>query len=259
MAFSAFSRRLIVIAIVLTVLSAARRSLDSLFDLSRDSWAFQATRFLDVVVDGTLPTWYSSVLLLIAAALVLHVLRLRREQDAASRRIPYLVGLAVGLVLMSIDETAEIHEQFTPLVHDTVTVNSAALQYAWVVVAIPMVLVVALVYRRWVLTLPRSVRNLVLAGGAVFVAGAVGLEIVSAQLEFGANATQTAAVVSHGEELAEMLGVIFFIEAMMRYLTDVFGWDGVLRFAVGTPRTAEATLAAASDRTVARPAWHDTS
>jgi hypothetical protein len=167
--------------------------------------------------------------------------------------------LAVGLVLMSIDETAEIHEQFTPLVHDTVTVNSAALQYAWVIVAIPMVLVVVWVYRWWILTLPRSVRNLVLAGGAVFVAGAVGLEIVSAQLTFGADSAQIAAVVSHGEEFAEMLGVIFFIEAMMRYLTDAFGWDGVLRFPVGAPRPADAAPAAASDRPAARSASHEIS
>ena len=91
------------------------------------------------------------------------------------------------------------------------------------------------VYRWWVFTLPRSVRNLVLVGGAVFVAGAVGLEMVHAQLTFGANSPQVAAVVAHGEEFGEMLGVIIFIEAMIRHLTDTLGWDGVLRFTVRSP------------------------
>jgi hypothetical protein len=259
MAFSVFSRRLILIAVVLTVLSAARRSLDSVVGLPRDSWVFHITRFLDVVVDATLQTWYSSGLLLIAAALVLHVLRVRREQEAASRRMPYLVGLAVGLVLMSIDETAQIHEQVGLLVHETVTVDIAALQYAWVLIAIPALLVVALVYGRWIFSLPTSVRILVLAGGAVFVAGSIGLEMVQAYFMFGAESRQVAAIVAHGEEFGEMLGVILFIEAMMRYLSETLGWDGILRFAVGVPQRADAAPTAASDRSAARSASHEIS
>jgi hypothetical protein len=46
---------------------------------------------------------------------------------------------------------------------------------------------------------------------------------------------------------------------MMRYLTDAFGWDGVLRFAVASPQPADATLAGASDHPIARPASHETS
>jgi hypothetical protein len=52
-------------------------------------------------------------------------------------------------------------------------------------------------------------------------------------------------MVAHGEEFGKTLGVILFIEAMTRYLTDAFGWDGVLRFAVGAPRPADATYLSA--------------
>ena len=231
--FGMFGRRLILGAVALTVLSAARRGLDVVTGLPRDSALLEATRFLDVVVEGTLPTWYSSGLLLIAAALVWHVLRI--EKSRGTRRLWYLRGLVAGFVYLSIDETAAIHEQFTNIVQGAVEVRSSALQYSWVLVAIPLVVAAGLAYGNWIRRLPTNVRSLVIVGGIVFIMGGIGLEMASSLLQFGLGSEQLAALAGHGEELLEMLGVIVFIEAMMRYLADDFAWDGTLRFALRGP------------------------
>jgi len=234
MSISPLTRRLALAAAGVTALSALLNGAESLLRTAPGSPLAAVARVFDVVSDGTAPTWYSSFLLLFAAALLLQIVRLSEVSSGNTNYRPHLIVLATGLVYMSIDETARIHEQLNDPLHNWLNLGGA-FGYAWVVVAIPLIAVIGMMYFPWIVSLPAHVRNLVVTGGVVFSVGAVGLEMVGAAFLYGQNATRLAGLIAHGEELAEMLGVIIFIEAMIRHLADL-AWDGALRFEI-TSRT----------------------
>jgi uncharacterized BrkB/YihY/UPF0761 family membrane protein len=62
----------------------------------------------DLAAEGNLPTYYSSVLLLIAA-LLLFVVTLM-ERTIKSRYVPYWAFLTIGFIYLSMDEMLMLHE-----------------------------------------------------------------------------------------------------------------------------------------------------
>ncbi|HVR32602.1 MAG TPA: hypothetical protein VMS74_07825 [Acidimicrobiia bacterium] len=60
-----------------------------------------------------------------------------------------------------------------------------------------------------------GIRRLLIASGIIYVGGAVGLETLSG-IFFGTDLVY--GTIAHGEEFLEMLGVVVFIEAMLRLL-----------------------------------------
>jgi hypothetical protein len=235
MSFSPLTRRLAIAAVGVTALSALLNGAESLLHAAPGSPLAAVARVFDVVSDGTAPTWYSSFLLLFAAALMLQIVRWSEASSGTTNYRTHLIVLATGLVYMSIDETARIHEQLNDPLRNWLNLGGA-FEYAWVVVAISLIAAIGIMYFPWIVSLPAHVRNLVVTGGVVFSVGAVGLEMVGAAFLYGQNATRLAGLIAHGEELAEMLGVIIFVEAMIRHLADL-AWDGALRFDITSPTT----------------------
>jgi hypothetical protein len=234
MSFSPLTGRLAIAAVGVTALSTLLNGAESLLHAAPSGPLSAAARIFDVVSDGTAPTWYSSFLLLFAAALMLQIVQLSEVSSGTTRYRPHLVVLAAGLLYMSIDETARIHEQLNDPLRNWLNLGGV-FGYAWVVLAIPLIVAIGTIYFPWILSLPAHVRKLVIVGGVAFSVGAVGLEMVGAAFLYGQNATRLAGLIAHCEELAEMLGVILFIEAMIRHLADL-AWDGAFRFDI-TSRT----------------------
>jgi hypothetical protein len=72
---------------------------------------------------------------------------------------------------------------------------------------------------RFLAHLPRRTRYQFLTAGAIFVIGAIGLEMVTASYE-EAYDSMGIAVLTAGEELCEMLGVVIFIYALCSYISS---------------------------------------
>ena len=105
---------------------------------------------------------------------------------------------------------------------------SGFIYYAWVVPGAIFVLIVALAYLRFFASLPRKTRRQFLVAGALFVLGALGMEMLSAQLISSYGGVESlnsmpdiirisAAVVTAGEEFLEMLSIVVFIYALLSY------------------------------------------
>lgn len=164
--------------------------------------------------EGNLPTLFS-VLLLIGAAALLFVLG---AADAhATRRGWY--WLSAVFVFLALDEGAGIHDSLTlPL--RTLLGTDGILYFAWV---IPYALLVGAVFvtsipllRR----LPAVTRNLFLLAGALYVGGALGIELVEGwqvTRDGGQKLVAFFAWVALEESL-EMIGVAVFIHALLRHL-----------------------------------------
>ena len=169
---------------------------------------------LDINGEGNLPAWFSSMLLLATAGAAGFAAAVFRRRGAAWR---HWAGLAVLFVALSIDEAASIHELFDRLrgVLDT----SGLLFFPWVIPGTILAATVALSYLPFLRRLPRPIAARMIAGGGLFVAGAVGVELLQAMVWTTAGRETVAiAAFTLAEELLEMTGVIVFLDAVLRHV-----------------------------------------
>lgn len=182
-------------------------------------------RLLDVDVETSIPTWFSSAILLISAALLAAIGSATRSRGGGSA-LPWY-GLAVIFLGLSSDETAVIHEMTHRLIAMTVDFDNP-LKTFWVYPYAAFAIAVLVLYWRFLLGLPARTRRLFLVAGGLYVIGAVGGEVVSVQF-WEPGETQGLAFVAASvvEELLEMLGVIVLIHALLEYLRDHVGEVGL--------------------------------
>lgn len=191
----------------------------ALMTLSMANWFTSAAKIFDAGDDTSVPTWFSSLILLISAIL-LHIISVKKHDD---RYFRHWRVLAIIFLIMSIDEVARIHERIGEL---DVLINSSFRQglffYPWVIVGISFVVLVGLAYFRFLLKLPKEVRFLFLLSAFVFVFGALGLEMLSAYQHYthGAEHNFTYFLLFNIEELFEKMGVIIFIYALLSYIRN---------------------------------------
>jgi hypothetical protein len=146
---------------------------------------------------------------------------------------------------LSLDEVASIHEaigqQSERLLHNTTGFTpSGAISFFWVVPGAIFVFIVLLAYLRFLADLPQSTRRLFLFAGALFVLGALGLEMLTAQVVSSSGGisdwivSASGGIVDRGiasaiptilkglqtsiEEMFEMLGLTAFVYALLAYI-----------------------------------------
>jgi hypothetical protein len=169
-----------------------------------------ARKFVDVNAETNLPSWFSAVLLTVVGLVTFE--HGRQAFLARARWSWHWMVLGAGFCYLSLDELVGLHERLvdpmTSLVGD-----SGVFKYAWVAAALPVVVLVALFYVRFLLALPRRAAALALLGGVLYVGGSVGLEMV-------ANAFSDRGFSEQGlflgtlqaiEEACEMAGPVIFL------------------------------------------------
>ena len=162
----------------------------------------------DVRREGNVPTWFSSALLLACSA-VLAAVSMRAGADAR-----HWLVLAVLFALLSMDETASLHEQFGT-VGRRFDDRPGWLVRPWVVLAAPVVIAVLVAYVPFFRRRPRPVRRAFGLGAVLFVGGALGVELVEIALSDGARDTAPLTIATSVQELMEMLGAAAFLHGGM--------------------------------------------
>ncbi len=173
---------------------------------------------LYVDYEANLPTWYSSIALLTASVVVCFIaLSKRAQKDRYTFHWFFLSGL---FFLLSVDEVATIHECAIEPMRKLIDA-SGVLHYAWVIPGGIFVLMVGGFMLRFLISLPARTRNLFMIAGAVFVGGAIGVEMISAFHAFSHGEKNLLySLIITFEEAMEMLGVIIFIHANLEYLCE---------------------------------------
>jgi len=89
------------------------------------------------------------------------------------------------------------------------------------------VVMLGLAYLRFVLNLPDATRRLVIAAGVIYVVGAIGFELPEGMYRtaVGANVTIAYGFLTVLEETFEMIGVVLFIYALLRFIER--RWGGI--------------------------------
>jgi len=214
----AVARRLATAAAVLLVLHVI--SIQILYNGSlglTNRFAYWQLSVFDLDQEAGFGTWFSAGMLLVAGILLLHQAKVLHRQGSAEERWWYYLG--IGFCLLSMDEVAGIHEALNTALDGT--------DIAWTTFGLMALVLVAVAYVPFLWQHRRRLGPLFLLAGAVYGAGAVGVEhSTDADVEsLHYNMWTTL------EEGMEMSGVIIFIYAVLDHLGGAPGQ--VIRVEVG--------------------------
>jgi hypothetical protein len=162
--------------------------------------------------EANVPTWYSTVLLFTCGALLgLAASRARRVSDPFRW---HFAGLAALFSYFSLDEAIEIHEHLGGHLD-----LGGLLYFDWVVPAALFVLLVGLVYARFLFHLPPGTRRGFVVAGVVYVSGALLMELpLGYWTERAGDENLTYALIDFVEESLEIAGSSYFVLVLARYL-----------------------------------------
>lgn len=179
---------------------------------------FGLIRLFHLNKEYNVPTLFSALLLLTAAALLGYIRRHEKQRDA--RDVAKWTVLAIGFLYMAIDEFGHIHELLILPVRELFGDRPLGMfSYAWVIPAIPIVLALAVYFLGFLRRLPAKTRLGFIIGGVLFVGGAIGFELLEGrhnELYGVQNLTYRTYVTI--EETLEMAGVIVFIHTLLHYI-----------------------------------------
>ncbi|MDA1183437.1 MAG: hypothetical protein O2930_02185 [Acidobacteria bacterium] len=181
-------------------------------------------QLFDVDEENNLPTWFSGFLLGVTSFWLWVAATAKRA--ASNRWWIHWKSLALGFLVLCIDEVAGLHESF-----NTVTDTSWAIPGGILAVA------VGLLFFSFLWSLPAATRTVFVLAGGIYVGGAVGVEMVGAPMDADTMTYNLTTVVEEGMEMA---GVLLFLLALLRYLAREQGASHAVSVRVEVPDTPPA-------------------
>jgi hypothetical protein len=181
-------------------------SLSGLFNVNRET---------------TIPTFFSALLLLSCAVLLALSTRVAFREHALVRDPLrwFWAGLTVIFTYLALDEAAEIHEIFTTPLEENLSLEGH-LFFGWVLVGMAFVVIIGIPYSYFIFKLPSKTRLLVIASAAIYIGGALGVEMISANIWYEGEGTSLRySAVGTLEEFMEMSGIILFSYTLLRHLS----------------------------------------
>ena len=180
--------------------------------------ALKDLRHFSLDSEHSLPAWYESVTMLAASGVLATLAALARHNDFRNR-LPWML-LAAIFFLMSIDEVVAFHEVTMAPLRQAFNL-SGFLHFAWVIIAAPLLLVLAIFFIPFMLRLPRATAARFFIAGAMFVGGAFGLEFVGGYyVSMGGDQYLPYRIASACEECLEIVGMTLFLSALLQHLRD---------------------------------------
>lgn len=171
---------------------------------------------LSLSYEQNVPTWYSSSLML-ACSLALAVAALGARREGGYRK--HWWGLSAGFAAISLDEIVGLHEEVSSFLD-----LGGVLYFSWVVPATIVVAALGIVYLRFLTHLPRETRVRFIVAGAIYVTGAVVMELpLGYWTEKAGSDNLGYALIDFVEESMEMLGANLFLLSLVEHL-GAGGW-----------------------------------
>lgn len=172
------------------------------------------TAWADIGKEASAVTWWTSIMWSFAALLCL----LEFGRKATKLRY-YWLAIAVGSLLLSLDESVQIHERFSAPAGNFFGNPGGIFAASWVLAAIPIVIVCFAGLMPFLRALPRRTAAGLFLSGAVFVTGSVGMEMVFAYVSvYSPASTWLILTLTWIEESLEMIGVAMFCTTVYGHL-----------------------------------------
>jgi hypothetical protein len=181
---------------------------------------------LSMSYEGNVPTLYTAAILALASLLL--AIAAKAAKKAGERFVLHWWVLSLGFAYITVDEVLSFHEMA-----GTIFNLSGVLYFSWVVPAAIVVVLVGLSYLPFLRHLPPRTRYRFLIAGAIYVGGAVGMELpLGYWTEQHGSHNLGYGLIDAVEESLEMLGVNLFILWLIDHLAEK---GATLRFANTAP------------------------
>lgn len=166
--------------------------------------------------ESNVPTFYSSMLLLMASALFYWITRI--DEATGSKQVWRWRLLSLLFFYLAVDEFATIHELLIGPLRDMFHLTGI-FYFSWVIAGMAGVSLLGIFYFRFVINLPSRFRSELLLAAALYLTGVIGFEMIGGNYAYihGAYNIQYA-LITTGEELFEIAGLITLINALIKYL-----------------------------------------
>lgn len=170
-------------------------------------------------IERNIPTFYSTLLLLISASLLMVI---TKHVKANSRdHLLQWTALTIGFLFLSYDEAFSLHERLVAPMREIIGMKSLGVfHFAWVVVALIILPFLGLFFLRFLLSLPATWRKRFLLAGTIYLGGAVGMELIGGWYVERVYRDGFYYILATIEESLEMIGVIIFIDALIKVCVD---------------------------------------
>ena len=201
------------IIIPLTILSVASHVYRFTFAGGNARWY---TLMFDLNYEHSVPTYYQGISILVAS-LLLVVPALSRRRGGEPHPIWWGI-LAAAFAWLSYDELCEMHEMVGFAVERHVH-TSGYFKFGWVIPAMIFAATFGAIYLRFLFQLPLRTRLRFIVAGAIYVGGAVGVEMISAKYaDLHGQENLGYCLISDVEEFGEMTGIGLFIFSLVSHL-----------------------------------------
>jgi hypothetical protein len=173
--------------------------------------------------ERNIPSLYSASTLLFCSILLATIAYAKKV--AGKRDVPYWGALSIIFLFLTWDEAVSLHEKLIDPLRSMLN-TSGFFHFAWVIPGSIFVILCLLGFWGLLSVLPAKIRRLFLTAGAVYVGGALGIEMINgyyASLYGEQNIGY--ALLTTLEESCEMLGIAIFIYALLSYMSSSIGLD----------------------------------
>lgn len=171
--------------------------------------------------EANIPSSFSTVILWLAGALLWAIGRATRAQMNRFARV--WLGLSAVFAYLGLDEFAQLHDRTVPILRTVLGghATTGGLHYTWVLLFGPLALAVFVATIPFLKSLKAQTRNGMILSGAIYLSGALGLEIVKGFVDeaFGFDSTPMLTLITVSESM-EIIGVILFITTLLAYWRD---------------------------------------
>jgi hypothetical protein len=188
------------------------------FQVHRLPWLLR--QLFDLDQENNIPSWYSGTALFVTAVFVWLCAREKKALDDPWTRQWYV--LTTVFFFLAVDEIAGLHETFNTLVD----IN-------WAIPGGVLAMALGFVLTPFLLHLRRRTAVLFAVSGIVYFGGAVVMELLS--VSYNTN-TLRYYMMTLWEEGLEMLGVVFFLYALLAYMSG--GGKSSIRLSAGIKSSA---------------------
>jgi hypothetical protein len=167
--------------------------------------------------EKNVPSLFSVTLLFFDSFVLAIIAHLKRIAKHAN--LGHWLGLSTIFFFLAMDECFSFHELLVSPLHDALHVHGGLLTFSWVVGGGIFVLLFLLSYTRFTFKLPAKTRRLFITAFALYVGGAIGLEMIGGNLAdlYGFESLPYL-IETTVEESIEMLGAAVFLYALLSYL-----------------------------------------
>lgn len=177
-------------------------------------YVFGLNALFHLDLEQNFPTWFSTLILFTSSLLLYIIHGIVREIKPNK----FWLFLSIIFLYLSVDEMVSLHERLVlPLRHN---LNLPSIFYfGWIIAGLIFVCLIGILSIPFLRKLPKKTSIHFVSAGAIYVFGAIGMEMIGGHVaSLQLKNTVLYVTITTIEETLEMLGIIFFNYALVRYL-----------------------------------------